>query len=92
MAAAISPLAPKSFPSLPYVEGVRFATGAAGIRDNDRTDVMLGIRQGHAGGGGFLRNRHVRRQARRRTKAEAIRLALVRTTSHPLASTVLPRA
>ena len=43
MAAAISPFAPKSFPSLPNIEGVRFATGAAGIRDKDRTDVMLAV-------------------------------------------------
>jgi glutamate N-acetyltransferase/amino-acid N-acetyltransferase len=43
MAAAISPFAPSSFPDLPDIEGVRFATGAAGIRDKDRTDVMLAI-------------------------------------------------
>jgi glutamate N-acetyltransferase/amino-acid N-acetyltransferase len=41
MAAAVSPLVPKSFPVLPDIEGVRFATGAAGIRYKDRTDVML---------------------------------------------------
>jgi len=43
MAAAISPLAPTSFPNLPDIEGVRFAVGAAGIRDKDRTDVMLAV-------------------------------------------------
>jgi len=43
MAAAISPFAPSSFPDLPDIEGVRFATGAAGIRDKNRTDVMLAI-------------------------------------------------
>src|SRR5712671_6265236 len=43
MAAAISPLAPTSFPVLPEIEGVRFATGPAGIRDKDRTDVMLAV-------------------------------------------------
>jgi glutamate N-acetyltransferase / amino-acid N-acetyltransferase len=43
MAAAISPLAPTSFPGLPDIEGVRFATGAAGIRYKDRTDVMLAV-------------------------------------------------
>ena len=42
-AAAVSPLAPKSFPDLPPVEGVRFATAAAGIRYQDRTDVMLAL-------------------------------------------------
>src|SRR3984893_9039296 len=41
--AAISPLAPKSFPDLPDIEGVRFAAGIAGIRDRDRTDVMLAV-------------------------------------------------
>src|SRR5436305_14510345 len=37
----ISPLAPKSYPAMPAIEGVRFATGAAGIRYKDRTDVLL---------------------------------------------------
>ncbi len=41
MAAALSPLAPTSFPVLPEIEGVRFAAGSAGIRYKDRTDVML---------------------------------------------------
>jgi glutamate N-acetyltransferase / amino-acid N-acetyltransferase len=41
--AAISPLAPTSFPDLPDIEGVRFASGAAGIRYKDRTDVMLAV-------------------------------------------------
>jgi glutamate N-acetyltransferase/amino-acid N-acetyltransferase len=42
-AAAISPLAPKSYPDMPAIEGVRFATGAAGIRYKDRTDVLLAL-------------------------------------------------
>jgi glutamate N-acetyltransferase/amino-acid N-acetyltransferase len=37
----ISPLAPKFYPDIPAIEGVRFATGAAGIRYKDRTDVLL---------------------------------------------------
>jgi glutamate N-acetyltransferase/amino-acid N-acetyltransferase len=41
MAAAISPLAPLSFPEMPAVAGVRFATAAAGIKYRDRTDVLL---------------------------------------------------
>src|SRR5262245_8571619 len=41
MAAAISPLAPASFPEMPPVAGVRFATAAAGIKYRDRTDVLL---------------------------------------------------
>ena len=43
MAAAVSPLAPTSFPDLPEIKGVRFASGAAGIRYKDRTDVMLAV-------------------------------------------------
>jgi len=43
MAAATSPLAPMSFPDLPEIKGVRFASGAAGIRYKDRTDVMLAV-------------------------------------------------
>jgi len=39
--AKISPLAPKSLPDMPQVEGVRFAAGAAGIRYKGRTDVTL---------------------------------------------------
>ena len=40
---AVSPLAPKTIPVLPPVEGVRFATAAAGIRYQGRTDVMLAL-------------------------------------------------
>ena len=39
----VSPLAPKSYPDLPPVEGVRFATAAAGIKYKGRTDVMLAL-------------------------------------------------
>ncbi|MCM5554192.1 bifunctional glutamate N-acetyltransferase/amino-acid acetyltransferase ArgJ [Pleomorphomonas sp. NRK KF1] len=35
------PLAPKSYPELPALEGVRFATAAAGIKYKGRTDVLL---------------------------------------------------
>ncbi len=41
--APLSPLAPKSFETPPPVEGVRFATAAAGIRYAGRTDVMLAL-------------------------------------------------
>jgi glutamate N-acetyltransferase/amino-acid N-acetyltransferase len=38
----ISPLAPAAgFPDLPVIAGVRFATAAAGVRYQGRTDVML---------------------------------------------------
>jgi glutamate N-acetyltransferase/amino-acid N-acetyltransferase len=40
---AISPLAPKSIAEMPAIAGVRLATGAAGIRYPDRTDVMLAV-------------------------------------------------
>ncbi|QYX57035.1 bifunctional glutamate N-acetyltransferase/amino-acid acetyltransferase ArgJ [Roseovarius sp. SCSIO 43702] len=37
----VSPLAPKGFPDLPVIEGVRFATVQAGVRYSGRTDLML---------------------------------------------------
>lgn len=37
----VSPLAPKSFPDLPAIAGVRFATAEAGIKYKNRTDVLL---------------------------------------------------
>ena len=43
MAAAISPLAPKTVPTLPAIAGVRLATAEAGIRYRNRTDVMLAV-------------------------------------------------
>ena len=41
--AAISPLAPKFWPVMPDIDGVRFATGEAGIRYAGRTDVLLAL-------------------------------------------------
>ncbi len=41
MSHPVSPLAPAALPSLPAIAGVRLATGAAGIRYKDRTDVLL---------------------------------------------------
>ncbi|MFS8183328.1 bifunctional glutamate N-acetyltransferase/amino-acid acetyltransferase ArgJ [Pseudovibrio denitrificans] len=43
MSAAISPLAPKSYPELPEVKGVRMATAAAGLKYEGRTDVLLAV-------------------------------------------------
>jgi glutamate N-acetyltransferase / amino-acid N-acetyltransferase len=40
---AISPLAPKTFPKLPPLAGVRLATTAAGVRYKDRTDVLMAL-------------------------------------------------
>jgi glutamate N-acetyltransferase/amino-acid N-acetyltransferase len=41
MPGGVSPLAPKTVPSLAPVAGVKLATGAAGIRYQGRTDVLL---------------------------------------------------
>ncbi|RUT29456.1 bifunctional glutamate N-acetyltransferase/amino-acid acetyltransferase ArgJ [Arsenicitalea aurantiaca] len=41
MALPVSPLAPASYPELPEVAGVRFATAEAGIKYKNRTDVLL---------------------------------------------------
>jgi glutamate N-acetyltransferase / amino-acid N-acetyltransferase len=41
--APLSPLAPKSYPNLPPIAGVRFATIAAGVRYAGRTDVMMAV-------------------------------------------------
>ena len=41
--APISPLAPKSYPDLPVIEGVRFASVAAGVRYAGRTDVTMAL-------------------------------------------------
>ena len=57
-AAALSPLAPKHIPELPGVEGARFATGAAAIRYQGRTDVMLALLdEGTKVAGVFTRSR-----------------------------------
>jgi glutamate N-acetyltransferase/amino-acid N-acetyltransferase len=39
----VSPLAPNAFPDLPVIKGVRFATAAAGVKYQGRTDVMLAV-------------------------------------------------
>jgi glutamate N-acetyltransferase / amino-acid N-acetyltransferase len=41
--ALLSPLAPKTYPALPPIPGVRFATVAAGVRYSGRTDVMMAV-------------------------------------------------
>ncbi len=38
-----SPLAPADFPALPVIAGVRFASAAAGVKYQGRTDVMLAV-------------------------------------------------
>ncbi|HXT07981.1 MAG TPA: bifunctional glutamate N-acetyltransferase/amino-acid acetyltransferase ArgJ [Roseiarcus sp.] len=41
--APLSPLAPKKYPVLPVIDGVRFASVAAGVRYAGRTDVMMAL-------------------------------------------------
>lgn len=41
MSGSVSPLAPKTYPTLPAIDGVRLATAQAGIRYKNRTDVLL---------------------------------------------------
>src|ERR1700675_4455776 len=43
MSTAISPLAPTDVPEMPAIAGVKLATAAAGIRYQDRTDVLLAV-------------------------------------------------
>jgi len=43
MSTTVSPLAPKIVPDMPAIEGVRFATAAAGIRYKNRTDVLMAV-------------------------------------------------
>jgi glutamate N-acetyltransferase/amino-acid N-acetyltransferase len=43
MSTAVSPLAPKHVPDMPEIPGVRIATGAAGIKYQGRTDVLLAL-------------------------------------------------
>ena len=39
----VSPLAPKNFPKLQPISGVRLGAGSAGIRYEGRTDVLMGV-------------------------------------------------
>ena len=41
MSGSVSPLAPKSFASMPALRGVRMTTASAGIKYKNRTDVLL---------------------------------------------------
>lgn len=41
MSVSVSPLAPKSYPEMPALRGLRMATAAAGIKYKNRTDVLL---------------------------------------------------
>jgi glutamate N-acetyltransferase/amino-acid N-acetyltransferase len=58
MSHKVSPLAPKSVPTLPPLEGVRIATAAAGIRYRNRTDVLyMTLPKDTAVAGVFTRSR-----------------------------------
>src|SRR5690606_22832368 len=55
---AISPLAPKSYPKMPAIEGVRIATAQAGIKYKGRTDLLLMVfDEGTTAAGVFTRSR-----------------------------------
>ncbi len=41
MSSSVSPLAPKSYPKMPAIEGVRMETSMAGIKYKNRTDVLM---------------------------------------------------
>lgn len=54
----VSPLAPARFPDLPVIRGVRFASAAAGVKYQNRTDVMLAVMDpGTAVAGVFTRSK-----------------------------------
>jgi glutamate N-acetyltransferase/amino-acid N-acetyltransferase len=41
MSTTVSPLAPKSYPEMPAIDGVRIATAEAGIKYRNRTDLLV---------------------------------------------------
>ena len=54
---AVSPLAPAAFPDLPRIEGVDFASAAAGVKYRGRTDVtLIRIAPGSTLAGAFTRS------------------------------------
>ena len=58
MSHPVSPLAPKALAALPPIIGVRLATAAAGIRYQDRADVLyVAFDQGAAVAGVFTRSK-----------------------------------
>lgn len=58
MSTTVSPLAPTSYADMPRIEGVRFATGMAGIKYRGRTDVLLAsLREGTTVAGVFTRSK-----------------------------------
>lgn len=58
MSATISPLAPKKYPKMPAIDGVRIATAEAGIKYKGRTDLMvMALDPGTAVAGVFTRSK-----------------------------------
>ena len=58
MSATISPLAPTNVPDMPEIAGVRLATGAAGIKYQGRTDVLVALfDKGTTAAGVFTRSK-----------------------------------
>jgi glutamate N-acetyltransferase/amino-acid N-acetyltransferase len=58
MSTKVSPLAPTTVPDMPAIAGVRFATAAAGVRYQGRTDVLLmGLDPGTAVAGVFTKSK-----------------------------------
>ncbi|WP_378948337.1 bifunctional glutamate N-acetyltransferase/amino-acid acetyltransferase ArgJ [Mesorhizobium sp. ANAO-SY3R2] len=58
MSTAVSPLAPKKYPKMPAIEGVRIATAEAGIKYKGRTDVLAMVfDEGTVAAGVFTRSK-----------------------------------
>ncbi|PSJ54924.1 bifunctional glutamate N-acetyltransferase/amino-acid acetyltransferase ArgJ [Pseudaminobacter soli (ex Li et al. 2025)] len=58
MSETISPLAPKKYPKMPAIEGVRIATAEAGIKYKNRTDLLAMVfDEGTAVAGVFTRSK-----------------------------------
>ncbi|WP_353644596.1 bifunctional glutamate N-acetyltransferase/amino-acid acetyltransferase ArgJ [Mesorhizobium sp. WSM2239] len=58
MSATVSPLAPKKYPKMPAIEGVRIATAEAGIKYKNRTDLLAMVfDEGTTAAGVFTRSK-----------------------------------
>ncbi|WP_298963719.1 bifunctional glutamate N-acetyltransferase/amino-acid acetyltransferase ArgJ [uncultured Roseibium sp.] len=58
MSTTVSPLAPTSYPDMPELKGVQFATAEAGIKYEGRTDVLLAtVSEGTTIAGVFTRSK-----------------------------------
>lgn len=58
MSVAVSPLAPKTYPDMPTVDGVRIATAEAGVKYKGRTDLLTMVfDEGTAAAGVFTQSK-----------------------------------